>query len=302
MTAHLDRYGYVGWDERPTLRLPGGNRIAVWVVVNHEVYELDPPVGPVRAPWPRVHPDVLAYSFRDYGNRVGIWRVLEALSRCGVRASLNVNVAALDHFPEVTEACMSEGWEVFSHGVYNSRFLYELSEDQERAVIEDCVSTIAEHTGQPPRGWMGPMGTMSLRTLDLLAEYGFLYTVELFHEDVPFPVKVEGGRLVSVPYTQEVNDIVAIEGAGHPAEVYSRMIREQFDRLYREGAQSGTVMCIALHPFLIGQPHRIGPLEEAVDYITGHQDVWMATGEEIARWYLEEHHDAVAALAGRRGC
>src|SRR5205823_3832187 len=149
------------------IRWPGGARLAVWVVVNHEVYELDAPVGSVRPPWPRVHPDVLAYGHRDYGNRVGIWRVMDVLERCGIRGSLNVNVAALDHFPQITAAAVERGWEVFSHGVYNSRFLFELDEPQERAVIEDCVTAIERATGSPPVGWMGPMGTMTERTLDL---------------------------------------------------------------------------------------------------------------------------------------
>jgi peptidoglycan/xylan/chitin deacetylase (PgdA/CDA1 family) len=299
MIRDLDRYGYVGWERRPILRLPEGQRVAVWVVVNHEVYELDAPVGNVRKPWPRVHPDVLAYSHRDYGNRIGIWRLMEVIDRCGIRGSLNVNVAAFDHFPDIAAACMERGWEVFSHGVYNSRFLYEMSEPQERAVIEDCIESISRHTGQAPRGWMGPMGTMTARTLDLLSEYGFLYTVELFHEDVPFPVKVKSGRLVSVPYTQEVNDIAVIGGAGHPPAVYSRMIREQFDRLYMEGAASGVVMCVALHPFLMGQPHRVAHLEEALRYIARHEGVWLATGEEIASWYLREYYDTVlSALKG----
>lgn len=297
MIPDPDRYGYLPPDLRPAIRWPDGARVAVWIVVNHEVYELDAPVGGVRKPWPRVHPDVLAYSHRDYGNRVGIWRLMDALERCGIRGSLNVNVAALDHFPQITQRCRALGWEVFSHGVYNSRFLYELDEAAERSVIEDCVESIARATGTAPVGWMGPMGTMTERTLDLLPEYGFRYSVELFHEDAPFPIRSKGGPLVSVPYTQEVNDIVVIAGSGHTPAVYGRMIREQFDRLHREGDESGRVMCIALHPFLMGQPHRVGHLEEALCYIAGHDRVWFATGAEIAQWYLDHHHEStVAAL------
>jgi allantoinase len=299
VTSLDGRYGYLGWSDRPKLKLPDGNRIAVWTVVNHEVYELDPPVGPSRPAWPRVHPDVLGYGVRDYGNRVGIWRIMEVLRRHDIRGSLNTNVAAFAHFQEIAEACLEEGWEVFSHGVYNSRFLFGLSEAQERSVIEDCIATIERHTGQAPRGWMGPQGTMNLRTADLLAEYGFRYTVEFFHEDVPTPINVRSGRLVSVPYTQEANDISVVEGRGQSGAAFGRIIQEQFDRLYQEGAESGTVMCIALHPFLTGQPHRIAALEEALTYIAGHDDVWLATGEEIAAWYLDSHYDEVSAtLAG----
>jgi peptidoglycan/xylan/chitin deacetylase (PgdA/CDA1 family) len=301
MLRDPDRYVYAPIQERPRIVWPGEANLAVWVVVNHEVYEFDPIVRPPRKPWPRVHPDILEYSHRDYGNRVGCRRVLEALDRCGFRGSLNVNVAAIDHFPAFTAECVERGWEVFSHGVYNSRFVFGLSEAEERLVIEDCIAKIERQAGYRPAGWMGPMGTMTERTLDLLAEYGFAYTVELFHEDQPLPVKVRSGRLISIPYTQEVNDIVVF-GTHHqtPAQ-YAQRIRDQFDCLYAEGAQSGRVMCVALHPYLIGQPHRIRHLEEALAYIASHDRVWLTTGREIAEAYYKNHYETIAAAIGHPG-
>lgn len=299
MLADPNRYTNVPIMRRPRLTWPGGAQLAFWVVVNHEVYEFDPPTWPPRRQWPRVHPDVLEYSHRDYGNRVGTWRLMEALDRCGIRGSLNVNVAALDHFPDFTHACLERDWEVFSHGVYNSRFLFGLSEAEERSVIEDCIATIEKHTGARPAGWMGPMGTMTERTLDLLAEYEFAYNVELFHEDQPLPVKVASKRLISVPYTQEVNDIVVFGADHHTPATYAQMIRDQFDRLYAEGAKSGLVMCVALHPYLAGQPHRVGHLEEALGYVASHEGVWLATGSEIAEHYYAHHYDEVAEAIER---
>lgn len=226
---------------------------------------------------------------------------MQMLERCGIRGSLNLNVAALDHFPDFTNACVERGWEVFSHGVYNSRFLYGLDEAAEREVIEDCITSIERHTGTRPVGWMGPMGTMTERTLDLLAEYDFDYNVELFHEDQPLPVEVAAKRLISVPYTQEVNDVVVFGADCHSAPTYEQMIRDQFDQLYLEGAEDGRVMCVALHPFIAGQPFRIRHLQAALEYIASHEKVWLTTGREIAQHYYTHHYDDVVAALGAHG-
>jgi allantoinase len=295
-----DRYVYAPIDRRPTLSWPDGAHVAFWIVTNHEVYELDPPRWGPRRQWPRVHPDVLAYSHRDYGNRVGCWRLLETLDRWGLRGSLSLNVAALDHYPGFTAACVERGWEVLSHGVYNTRYLFDLTEQEERAVISDCSNTIARHTGTRPVGWMGPSLTMTERTLDLLPDYGFRYSLDMFHDDQPFPVKVKRGTLITIPYTLEVNDIIAYASLRQTPEQYGRMIKDQFDVLYAEGAHSGRVMCVALHPYLVAQPHRLPYLEDALRYITGHDRVWCTTGAEIAAWYYDHHYDEVAAAVGHQ--
>jgi peptidoglycan/xylan/chitin deacetylase (PgdA/CDA1 family) len=292
----IDRYPYVPITRRPRLTLPGGARLAFWVVVNHEVYEFGAPGGQGRLAWPRVDPDVRAFSHRDYGNRAGIQRTIAALDRCGVRGSLSLNVAALDLFPAITSACVERGWEVLSHGYSNSRFALGLDEAAERGLIERCRAGIERVWGRPPAGWMGPSLTVTERTFDLLAEYGFLYSLDLFHDDQPFPIRVRSGRLISVPYTVEVNDIL-VYARGSPA-AFGRMIRDQFDVLYAESAGSARVMCVALHPFLVGQPHRIRAFEEAVGYVLSHSGVWATTGEEIARWYYDQHYDEVAEAIG----
>jgi allantoinase len=293
-----DRYVYAPIDRRHTLTWPNGANLAFWIVVNHEVYEFDPPRWGSRRQWPRVHPDVLGYSHRDYGNRVGCWRLLEMLDRCGLRGSLSLNVAALDHYPDFTLACARRRWEVLSHGVYNTRYLLGLTEDEERAVISDCSDAIAAYTGTRPVGWMGPSLTITERTLDLLPEYGFQYSLDMFHDDQPFPVKVTNGRLITVPYTLEVNDIIAYESLRHDPREYCRAIKDQFDVLYAEGAESGRVMSVALHPYLVAQPHRLPHLEDALAYITSHDRVWCTTGAEIAAWYYEHYYDRVATAVG----
>jgi peptidoglycan/xylan/chitin deacetylase (PgdA/CDA1 family) len=287
-------YDYLPYNKRPKIRWPNGAHVAFWVAPNIEFYELDPPKNPSRTSWPKPHPDVLGYAYRDYGNRAGFWRMAEAMDNCGVRGSVSLNVAVCEHHPEVIEACAQRGWEFYSHGTYNTRYLFNLSEEQERAVIQDSIDTIKKHTGQKLDGWLAPALTYTDRTMDLVAEMGLTYVCDLFHDDQPSPVKVKKGRLASIPYSLEMNDAIVYNVNLLAPRAYSDILKRQFDRLFEEGAESGTVMCIPLHPYLIGWPYRIKPFEEALRYITGHDKVWLATGREIAKFFLDNHHDAFA--------
>jgi peptidoglycan/xylan/chitin deacetylase (PgdA/CDA1 family) len=296
-----DLYDYSPIVDRPRLTWPGDARVAVWVAPNVEFYELDPPVGPTRAPWPRPHPDVLGYSLRDYGNRVGFWRLVDVLDRYGLRGSVALNVALCEHHPEVVEACRARGWEFFSHGIYNTRYPYGMDEGQERAMIEDALATVERHTGQRLQGWLSPALANTERTPHLLAEYGLRYACDFLHDDQPFPLRVRSGRLISLPYSIEVNDGSGYLRYGLTPGQLADALRAQFDQLYAEGEASGRVMCVPLHPFLSGQPHRLGALAGALAHVTAHDRVWRATGAEIADWYYARHYDAVARhLAARR--
>ena len=293
---------YWPYQDRPKLTWPNGARLALWVAPNVEFYEIDPPANPIRAAWPRPYPAILPYAQRDYGNRAGHWRMMEVLDRYGVRGSVSLNVAMCEHHPEIIEECTKRGWEFFSHGIYNTRYCYEMDEAQERAIIEDAIETVEKHTGQRIAGWLAPALTHTERTMDLLAEYGLLYTCDLFCDDQPQPVNVREGRFISVPYSLEMNDIIVYNVNLQPPRSYADKLKANFDQLYEEGASSGTVMCIPLHGYAVGQPHRIGALAEALEYITGHDDVWVTTGREIAEWYHEHHYDtALADIAARNG-
>jgi allantoinase len=295
-------YDYSPIVNRPRLTWPDGARLAFWVAPNIEFYELDPPASPVRSAWFRPIPDIPNYAHRDYGNRAGVWRMIELMDRCGIRGSVSLNVALCDHMPDIIEACVARGWELFSHSVYNTRYAYGMDREQERAVIRDVQATIRKYSGQDCHGWLSSALANTVDTMDLLAEEGIRYTLDLMHDDQPQPVKVKKGRLISVPYSLEVNDWTALHVYAMPPRVYTETIKAQFDRLYAEGAESGRVMCVPLHPFLVGMPHRAAALEEALAYITGHSKVWVTTGREIADWYLRHHYDAaVEALRTPRG-
>ena len=228
-------YGYLPYAGRPKITWPGGARIAVWVAPNIEFYEYAPPTNPSRTPWGRPLPDVLAYSHRDYGNRVGWQRMMKAMAAVGVRGSVSLNVALCDHHPEIIRACADLDWEFFSHGIYNTRYAYGMSEDQERAIIRDSAETIRRHTGQTMSGWLAPALSNTPATMDLLAEQGVLYTCDLFHDDQPTPINVKQGRLVSVPYSLEMNDVIVYNSNLYTPRHYGTIIRRQLDR--REARQ-----------------------------------------------------------------
>jgi peptidoglycan/xylan/chitin deacetylase (PgdA/CDA1 family) len=288
---------YLSLRRRPRIAWPGGARVALWVAPNVEFYELVPPANPFFTAWGRVPvaPDVMSYAYRDFGNRVGFWRILEVLDRHGVRATASLNVAVLEHHPEVALAMAERGWAFMGHGLYNTRFLYGVSREEERQLYREMQERVRCATGGEMRGMFGPHASLSPHTMDILAEEGFLYSADWLVDDQPFPITTSTGRLVGVPYTFEVNDGPLLLGS-HADDEFLERCRDQFDVLYEEGAESGRVMCIAFHPFLLGRAHTIGLLDEALGYVLGHEDVWQATADEIAAWYLEHAYDEALAL------
>ncbi len=257
---------------------PGGKTVAVWVAPNLEYYEIDPPPHPRRKAWGRPHPDVVGYSHRDHSNRVSHWRMADVMTRHGFPGSVSLSVALCQHHPEVVDDARARGWEFFSHGIYNTRYAYDMAEEQERAIIADSIRTVREATGQTIRGWLAPALTHTPRTLDLIAEYGLDYTCDLYHDDQVQRVKTRAGNLVSIPYSLEVNDHYGFFVYNMSGREYAETLIRQFERLAQE---PGSVMCIPLHAYLIGQPHRIGPFEQALKAIAGDGRAWIATAGEI---------------------
>ena len=295
MALPPNRVDYSPIIERPRLEWPNGARVALWIAPNVEHYEYLPVKEGSREPWPRTpYPDAQQYSYRDYGNRVGFWRMTDVLDDHGIRCCVSLNMAVLEHFPEIGQAMVERDYDFMSHGIYNTRYLNTYTEDEEREFYRDTIETLRRHTGKQLKGMLGPAISGTERTPDLMAEAGLIYHTDWMHDDQPVPIKVKSGKLVSVPYSIELNDALLFRN-NYEGDYFARICKAQFDQLYKEGAESGRVMCIALHPFLIGQPHRIKFLDEVLSYIMSHDGVWQTTADEIAEYYIANYYDQAVA-------
>ncbi|MFC4270577.1 polysaccharide deacetylase family protein [Sneathiella chungangensis] len=299
MTDNFTLFNYSPYNRRPQIRWPDDARIALVVVPNIEYYEYNPPGNSRYQGWERPAPDILYLSHRDYGNRVGLHRMMSVMERYDVRGTVSLNVALCDHMPEIIEDCCNQGWELFSHGIYNTRYMYGLTEDQEREVIRDSIASIKKHSGQDMAGWLSPSITPTIHTTRYLAEAGVKYTCDFSHDDRPIGIEFSGSRIISMPYSYEINDYFALNSYHYTPEEYLDVIKRQFDQLYKEGEESGTVLSLPLHPYIIGQPHRINILDQALDYITGHSAVWRATGREVADHCLAHFDEYYGGNNGR---
>ncbi len=283
------RIDYQSIKNRPRLHLPGDARVAVWTIVNVENWDPTRPMPRTILPPPMskaLLPDVPNWAWHEYGMRVGFWRFLDALGQRGLRATLAINGSACAQYPEACKAAQEAGWEFMGHGFIQQPMHH--AENQAKA-ISDTIKAITDFTGKPPRGWESPGLTETDDTVDLLAEAGIEYVADWVLDDQPVPLRTRSGiDLISVPYTVEINDVVISAIQQHPSEEILRRGRDQFDRLYQEGATTPRVMAISIHPYLTGAPHRIKYLEALYDYILGHEGVAMLTGEEILDWYRSE--------------
>ena len=295
-----DRVDYSPIIDRPIIKWPNNARVALWISPNVEHYEYLPVQDGPRNPWPRTpYPDVQQYSYRDYGNRVGFWRMLEPLDHYNIKCCVSINLAVLEHYPEIAQAMIQRDWDYMSHGIYNTRYMYAMTEEQEREFYQDSIQTLKLHTGKQLKGMLGPAISGTERTPDLMAEAGLIYHTDWMHDDQPVPIKVKSGKLISVPYSIELNDSSVLRDNHYEADYFAEICKAQFDQLYREGEESGRVMCIALHPFLIGQPHRIKYLDDILSHILSHTGVWQTTADEIAEYYIANYYDQAVEHAAK---
>ena len=283
------RYGpfpYTSIMRRPASEWPGGKRLALWVIPNIEIFALDEqmPAGPGGSGGSI--PDVHTWSIREYGCRVGVYRHMEVLSRHGIRGTVALNSEICLHCPEIIEEGNKLGWEWMGHNQSNTRRLNAIPAEEEQAVVKATFDQIEQGTGTRPKGWLGSGLQETWNTLDYLVENGATYVADWACDDQPFLMDIDGKRLVSVPYSTEINDKPAFESFLRTPEEFGHMIRKQFDVLYRESIDSARVMAIALHPYITGRPHRIDALDDALAYICRHDDVWLATGSEIVEAFL----------------
>jgi peptidoglycan/xylan/chitin deacetylase (PgdA/CDA1 family) len=284
--ADYGPFPYSPINRRPKIAWPHGANLAVWVIPNIEFFSLKDALSghPFEGKGPV--PGVRAWSQRDYGNRVGIWRIMEVLNKHGIRASATVNSDICDHHPQIIEDAVQLNWELVGHNKTNTQRLNAIPPEQEREVIRHALKRLEQASGRKTVGWLGSALAETWNTLDYLIDEGCLYVADWVNDDQPYLMNIGGRTIASIPYSYEINDSPHIYYRFGTADEFENMIKRQFDVLYREGAESGRVMSICLHPFMIGVPHRIGALDRALQYIRSHDRVWFATGEEIIRHYL----------------
>ncbi len=280
-----ERFDYSAIVDRKPWKLPRGARVAVWVIVNIEEWDIEKPMARQYLTAPQgvsTVPDVPNWAWHDYGMRVGFWRLFEALVKRRMRATTSINANVCNSYPRVAGAMRDAGWEFMGHAVRQGA---THTQPDQRAVIRESVRILKAFTGKKPKGWLGPGLTETWETLDLLAEEGIEYVSDWVNDDQPYEIRTTAGPLVSVPYSIELNDIPMMVIQHHESGHWQERVRDQFDRLYAEGARQPRVMAIAVHPYIHGVPHRIRYFEAALDYVRKKKGVWLTTGEEIYEWY-----------------
>lgn len=282
-----DRYAYSALPSRPVYDWPDGKRLAVYFGLNLETFAFGEGLGARLAP-SAGEPDVLNFSWRDYGNRVGAWRLRDMFDALKFPASVLVNSALYDEAPDLIAAFRARGDEIVGHGRTNAERQGALSEADERALIEEATDVLRRGEGRPPAGWLGPWISESAATPDLLGEAGYRYVLDWAMDDQPMYLKLrDGGRLLAVPYPQELNDIPAIVARQASGGDFADMIVDTFDEMQEQSRDAPLVMGVALHAYLVGQPHRLRPLRRALRHIAaGREDVWITTAGAIAEHCL----------------
>lgn len=295
-----DRFDYSAIIDRPRLSWPNGARVAVWVIPNIEHFLFDRPATRLEHGL-ALSPDILNYSWRDYGVRVGIWRMMEVMEKHGIKGTVALNSDVCKRYPRIVEEGKKLGWEWMGHGTTNSTLINQQSPAEERALIKEVVGTIKKSVGSAPRGWLSPALSETVHTLDILAENGIDYVGNWVNDDQPYPMRVNKGSMIALPYSVEINDIPALLGLHQSPERFGQMICDQFDVLYEDGAKTGRVMSICLHPFLVGHPHRSKYFAKALAHVASRQEVWLTTGSAIVDWYKENYLKSGSGGAGSAG-
>ncbi|TYC61835.1 polysaccharide deacetylase [Rhodobacterales bacterium] len=298
------KYDYVPLPERKPLRWPNDQRLAVILTINFEYWD---PVQDSDKPYYPGGPGIVGgnlpgnvydnpnFTWREYGQRVGVWRMFDLFDAEDVQASCTLNAKMALERPEVVRAALERNWELVAHNYVQDELLtdYMFDEAAERDVIRKTLNVYEEAVGKKAKGWLSSSLRSTLNTIDILAEEGLLFIMDLLNDDQPYLVQTRSGRpMVSVSYTSEVNDFSFLR-QGLTVDTGFQMFKEQFDWLYAESATSGRFMNIGLHPHVIGQPFRIRALRDFIRYAKQFEGVWFATREEIASWYIDNHQDHI---------
>lgn len=293
-------YDYVPLPKRNPLKWPEGKRLALILTLNLEYWDLvkdttdpyyagGPPVLP--DPLPGNVPDFHNFSWREYGQRVGIWRMLDVFDAAGVPAGFTMNAKMGLERRDVIDAVLERGWELVAHNYEQGDLLtnYQFDRAAEAELIDKTLEVYEQVVGKPARGWLSSSLRGTSQTADILAERGLIFFCDYMNDEQPYLIRTPAGPIVSTPYSVEINDFTFFHRRGMSTDQVLDLLKEQFDQLYLEGATSGRLMNVGLHPHVVGHPYRVRAIREFLEYAKSFDDVWWTTREEIASWYLENH-------------
>ena len=280
-----ERYEWSMLPQRKKVVWPHNARIALWVVPALEWFPLNMAGVPFKPPGATqtAYPDFRHYTLRDYGNRVGIYRIMKALQQHGIPATVAVNAAVAVRYPALIEQCNQQGWEIMANGLDMDHLHHGgLSADEEKKWVDQTLSILRKASGQAVRGWLSPAKSESFNTPDILAAAGLDYVCDWVNDDMPYPMHTTSKTLVAMPHPIDIDDYTILVNNHHTENDFRDQLIDHFDVLYKESAtEGGRIMPISLHPWVIGQPYRIKALEDALAHIMSHKGVWAATGSQI---------------------
>ncbi|MFG1422033.1 polysaccharide deacetylase family protein [Roseixanthobacter liquoris] len=294
-----ERLAFSPISRRPKLTLPGGARMAVWVIVNIEEWNpretmprtvLTPPAGGSPTP------DIPNWAWHEYGNRVGFWRMLEVFDEFALPAVLAINGSAISSYAPIAEAALEREWEFMGHG-FSQKNMQKVPDERED--IAKTTQAIEAFTGKRPRGWLGPGLTETWETPDILIEQGYDYVCDWVLDDQPVVLKTRTTPIVNIPYTQECNDVAMMLIQHHKASEYYDRAIDQFEQIHHDSRDSARIMALVVHPYIMGAPHRLKHFRKIFETMKAKDDVAFMTGEQIYDWYLGQRPDALStAVAG----
>ncbi|MBD2436565.1 polysaccharide deacetylase family protein [Nostoc sp. FACHB-110] len=269
--------------QRSQLTLPHNARVAVWVVMNVEHFTFGK-LGTAIQPHLNSYPEIANYGWRDYGNRVGIWRLLDLFAELEIPVTAAVNGEICTLYPEIMTAMRQHNWEIMAHGINNSTGHSGMDKEKETKLIQQTLDLLKQSTGKLPKGWLTPGFSVTESTFELLYQAGIVYTADWVNDDQPYWYPLPNGRLLAIPYTIEANDISLCLSNRFSGADFAGAIIDQFEQLWHDGESQGRVMAIGLHPFIVGQPLRLKYLKQCLLHIKNKSETWLTTGEGIYEW------------------
>lgn len=305
-------YDYVPLPQRKPLKWPNGARVALILTFNLETWDLTKDTDkPYYAGGPAILPDILPgnvpdfpnYTWREYGQRVGIWRLFDLFDELGVKASCTTNAVTFERRKAMTDAVLERGWELLTHNWEQGELLTSFAGDpaKEREIVLRSLEQFEKYTGRKSKGWLSSSLRGTLQTADILAGEGCTFYCDIMNDDQPYLLRTPNGPIVSVPYSNEINDFTFITRKNFTTDQFRDALIEELDVLYEEGGKTARIVNVGLHPHVSGRAHRVRALREFIEHAKSLPGVWWATREEIAEWYLQNHEDHIPGQLESKG-